>query len=44
MTGKPTYEELERRIKELEEAVDRKANEASLQEYVEKYRVVFDTA
>ncbi len=44
MTRKPTYEELERRIKELEEAVDRKANEASLQVSLEKYRVAFDTA
>jgi len=44
MTRKPTYEELERRIKEVEEAVDRKANEAALQECLEKYRVVFDTA
>jgi PAS domain S-box-containing protein len=44
MTKKSTYEELERRIKELEEAVDRKANEASLQVSLEKYRVAFDTA
>jgi len=44
MTRKSTYEELERRIKELEEAVDRKANEASLQVSLEKYRVAFDTA
>jgi len=45
MTRKSTYEELERRIKEFEEeAADRKANEASLQECLEKYRVVFDTA
>ena len=43
MTGKPTYEELERRIKELEEAVDRTAVE-SLQTCLERYRAAFETA
>ena len=45
MARKPTYEELEQKIKGLEEdAVDRKAYEEALQECLEKYRVVFDKA
>ena len=43
MTRKPTYEELERRIKELEEAVDRTPTVEPLQVSLEKYRVAFDT-
>ncbi|MBW2602358.1 MAG: PAS domain S-box protein, partial [Deltaproteobacteria bacterium] len=45
MARKQTYEELERRIKELEEeAVDRKATEEAFQESLEKYRAIFETA
>ena len=42
---KPTYEALERRINLLEgEGVDRASSVESLQESLEKYRVVFETA
>ena len=45
MAGKPTYEEMERKVKELEkEVVDCKATERAFQETLEKYRVVFETA
>jgi len=45
MTRKPTYEKLERRIKELEaEAVDRTATVESLQMSLKKYRAAFETA
>ncbi|MCG2775076.1 MAG: PAS domain S-box protein [Desulfobacterales bacterium] len=44
MAGKPAYEELERRIKELEEAVDLTATVESLQTCLERYRAVFKTA
>jgi PAS domain S-box-containing protein len=43
MTGKPTYEELEQRIKELEnEAFERKRAEESLRESEERYRALFE--
>ena len=45
MARKLIYEELERKIKELEEeAVDRKATEEAFQESLEKYRAIFETA
>ena len=44
MAGKPTYEELERKVKELEkEIVDRKATEETFQKSLEKYHAVFQT-
>jgi len=44
MTRKPTYEELEQRIKGLEEAFDPTATVEPLQVSLEKYRAVFETA
>jgi len=45
MTRKSTYEELERRIKELEEKTfDNTATVGSLQVSLEKYRAVFEKA
>ena len=45
MAGKPTYEELERGIKELEwEVVDKKTTERTFQESLGEYLVAFDTA
>ncbi|UCF84458.1 MAG: PAS domain S-box protein [Desulfobacteraceae bacterium] len=45
MAGKPAYEKLEQRVKELaDESVDRAATVESLQVSLEKYRVVFETA
>ena len=45
MAKKPTYEELEQRIKELErEALEHKQVEKALWESEEKYRVLFETA
>ena len=43
MAKKPTYEELEQRIKELEnEALERKRTEEALRESEEKYRALFE--
>ena len=43
MAGKPTYEELEQRVKELErEAVKRKQVEEALREGEKKYRSLVD--
>ncbi len=45
MDTKPTYEELEQRVREFEkEAFERKQAEEALRESLEKYRVVFETA
>jgi len=45
MTRKPTYEELEQRVKALEkEAVDRKGAEEALKESEEKCRLTFESA
>ena len=45
MAGKPTYEELERKVKELEKkAGDHKAIEEAFQKSLEKYHAVFETA
>jgi two-component system cell cycle sensor histidine kinase/response regulator CckA len=44
MTRKPTYEELERRVKELEkEASERKEEEQALQQSEEKYRTILES-
>ena len=43
MAKKPTYEELEQRIKELEnEALEPKRAEEALRESEEKYRALFE--
>jgi len=45
MTNKPTYEELEQRVKELEqEEAERKQAEEALQESKERFRAIFETA
>jgi len=45
MAGKPTYEELGRKVKELEkETIDHKAIEEAFQKSLEKYHAVFETA
>ena len=45
MDNKPTYEELEQRVRELEkEAVERKLAEKALRESEEQYRSLFETA
>ena len=44
MSKKPTYEELEQRLKALEEkAVERKQTEEALKESEEKYRRIFES-
>ena len=44
MANKPTYEELEQRIKELEDQIDEgKLAEEAIGEYDEKYRQIFNT-
>ena len=44
MTRKPTYEELERRVKELEkEAIEAKQAEVALRESEERYRTILDS-
>ena len=45
MTSKPTYEELEQRVKELEkEALERKRVEEELRENSTRYRTLLETA
>ena len=44
MSKKPTYEELEQRLKALEKkAVERKQTEEALKESEEKYRRIFES-
>jgi PAS domain S-box-containing protein len=45
MDDKPTYEELEQKIKELQkDALERKRGEEALQESEEKFRLAFENA